>query len=125
MQITKFTVALLTAVSGASAKCWSGGESGHFGSGLTGANSLSLVCSYLSGTYRANEQRHTCVKDNKGIRWDFTLKKLGDGARDIETKECESGFGKEAFGCEFGGHSSYANWEYKADPQNGECTSTT
>ncbi|KAI6082504.1 hypothetical protein F4821DRAFT_263810 [Hypoxylon rubiginosum] len=122
MQVTKFTITLLTAVSGVSAGCYTGGEDGHMGSGLLGQNDIDLACAYLAGDYSGHEEeRYTCVRDSKGIRWDFALKKISDGYRKAGKSECEDGMKKEALSCQYGGKTSYTNWEYKADPQSGRC----
>ncbi|TRX96372.1 hypothetical protein FHL15_002644 [Xylaria flabelliformis] len=103
------------------ATCYDTGQGGNYGKELDSINGLYIACTALSGTYIKGESRMTCVQDSAGRKWNFDLKHISGGSRTIKIDECMSGMAKEAHGCWRGGHSSYWNWAYKADPNTGHC----
>ncbi|KAH9888250.1 hypothetical protein F4778DRAFT_414343 [Xylariomycetidae sp. FL2044] len=124
MQFTLACTTLLAAISTVSANgCYSGGEDGDKGAGLT-EHHWDVVCGYLKGDYLSQESRETCVTDNKGIKWAFELKCISDNYRSIDVAECKDGMKKSAMNCEYGGDIEYTNWEYTADPNAGRCISS-
>ncbi|KAL2063958.1 hypothetical protein VTL71DRAFT_4452 [Oculimacula yallundae] len=79
------------------------------------------VCSIVNGHFVKGEWRRQCVTDKNNVRWDFQLKYKGGKEQDtIDGIECANGFMKE-LKCKHGGKTGYKNWEYTADPNNGNC----
>lgn len=76
MVVTVFAaMGLLAAVfSTVSAKCYSGGQDGHKGTGLDSVNGLNNACMALMGSYTGGETRSTCIQDSVGTKWNFQLK---------------------------------------------------
>ncbi|KAG9253653.1 uncharacterized protein F5Z01DRAFT_737503 [Emericellopsis atlantica] len=70
------------------------------------------------GTY--NGRKAACFNTPHG-KMDFIITHISDGERDLSQEECYDGLQKEIHGCGKGGSSSYTNWRYKADPNEGEC----
>ncbi|KAM7183307.1 hypothetical protein V8F33_013669 [Rhypophila sp. PSN 637] len=79
----------------------------------------------LSGTYGPedtyNGQKVACLNTGDGNKIDFVIKHITEGNRDLPWAECYDGLQKEIGGCAKGGQSDYANWYYKADPNEGAC----
>ncbi|KAM7212190.1 hypothetical protein V8F06_012442 [Rhypophila decipiens] len=107
-----------------SAKCHESGLDWH---NKDAARSMaSQACTLLlSGTYGPestyNGQKAACVNTGDGNKIDFVIRHIEDGNRDLAWAECYDGLQKEVGGCAKGGQSDYANWYYKADPNEGTC----
>ncbi|TGJ78945.1 hypothetical protein E0Z10_g9823 [Xylaria hypoxylon] len=104
-----------------SATCYTTGQAGDYGKGLDTVDGVRHACLSLQGTYYGKEGRQYCIQDSAGTKWNFELRHISGGNRQIDIDECISGMSKEAHGCWRGGHSSYWNWAYKADPNTGYC----
>ncbi|XXH01378.1 hypothetical protein Hte_007738 [Hypoxylon texense] len=66
----------------------------------------------LAKEYSGNEQDFLRVWDDLHIfTMDFQIKRIKDSPRNLPVDECISGLGKETK-CEYGGQTSYGNWQY-------------
>ncbi|KAK3356680.1 hypothetical protein B0T25DRAFT_603195 [Lasiosphaeria hispida] len=79
----------------------------------------------LSGTYGPESsfsgQRVSCANSGQGAKVDMIIKHIKGGNRDLGPGECFDGLRKQIEDCGKGGKSTYENWEYKADPNEGNC----
>ncbi|KAM7194169.1 hypothetical protein V8F20_008089 [Naviculisporaceae sp. PSN 640] len=79
-------------------------------------------CNEVQGNFRVGEVKYRCYNLNNKKKVDFSLKYKGlNTFRTIKQAECFNGIHKEIHGCKHGGRTSYANWEYTADPNAAQC----
>ncbi len=107
-------IAAASFISTAAAGCYQTGAKWSEAGGKDAAiGSLPVVCKALRGTYKKGEEFSYCVQPEKGRRFDFRIKYIGDdGYRNISQRECEDGLVKEIKNCARGGNKSYGNWRY-------------
>ncbi|KAK1836644.1 hypothetical protein QBC39DRAFT_55584 [Podospora conica] len=80
------------------------------------------ACKRLVGTFVKNEVRYECRDLSNKKKADFSLVYIGSAqSRNIDLAECYDGMAKEIGGCDRGGATSYSNWHYSADPNDGQC----
>ncbi|KAL8905873.1 MAG: hypothetical protein Q9171_006502 [Xanthocarpia ochracea] len=109
----------LALVSHALAGCYSGGQSG--GKSEFAQGKIEDICDRkLLGDYLPRQPRTACLTEND-FSWHFEIKLISGEDRKLPLEECISGLTKEITGCEFGGSSTYDNWEYTSDPNRGTC----
>lgn len=97
----------------ARARCFGEGET--WGSSANRARATSFlneVCSELQGSYGAGITKSACRNGNDNIRFNYAVKHISGGGRDLGVNECIDGLNKEITGCDRGGRTSYTNWEY-------------
>ncbi|KAF2681170.1 hypothetical protein K458DRAFT_391964 [Lentithecium fluviatile CBS 122367] len=105
--------------------CFSGGETwnGRQADAKTAAYNACrnfVLASEAGVTYNSGQIRNACTNIGSN-RVNFSLKLVSGGSRIIKSAECISGLYKEIEGCDRGGRTSYANWEYTSDPNAGNC----
>ncbi|KAI0023517.1 hypothetical protein F4780DRAFT_728441 [Xylariomycetidae sp. FL0641] len=123
MYIAKvLSVALAALVSHAQAECYWTGEFWATGQGSAAMTACTMG---LSGNYgpQGTDQgmKYYCIQHSDNLKYEFWVWHIKDGQRDLDSQECYHGLSKEALRCSHGGHRSYKNWSYKADPNTGTC----
>ncbi|EHK21764.1 uncharacterized protein TRIVIDRAFT_111995 [Trichoderma virens Gv29-8] len=103
--------------------CFKTGAS--YGAEKAAANKAALTaCSgALTGTYSKRETRVKCypIGNNKVVMLTIGLTgKNAPSSRTIYSQECFDGLSKE-IECSKGGDTTYGNWRYRADPNEGSC----
>ncbi|KAF2238035.1 hypothetical protein EV356DRAFT_573631 [Viridothelium virens] len=74
------------------------------------------------GTCQPNDIRAKCYNLSSGKMVNFDLRVRPDVvARTIAADECYDGLQKQVNECDNGGTTTYGNWEYTADPNDGQC----
>ncbi|KAL8772557.1 MAG: hypothetical protein Q9209_002218 [Squamulea sp. 1 TL-2023] len=120
MKLTALLLGFLPAL--ISAECYSGGESWDR---TLATSAVDTACKEFAGDYHLNESKQKTIDVFNGQCYSFVLQRItggdGDVLREITEDECKNGMNHEVNGCEHGGHSSYTDWSYKADPNKGPC----
>lgn len=78
----------------------------------------------FSGRYNKRETRVKCynLSSNKQVKLTVGLTGPNAGStRAIDERECYDGLSSEIFNCGKGGDTTYGNWRYRADPNEGRC----
>jgi len=85
---------------------------------------LVRVCDEIvgEGSFAAGEKRHRCRPVSMGEQHvDYTVTRISGTAGVLTYGDCWDGLQKEIVGCSKGGSSSYSNWKYTSDPNDGPC----
>ncbi|KAI1398986.1 hypothetical protein F4819DRAFT_489066 [Hypoxylon fuscum] len=125
MQFSTILIASLSAAATVSAGCYSGGDDGHNGNGLTSKDIIGTVCNQIYGAYLDGEDRHSCATDDQNVKWNFYIKNKAGTRRTVSLAECKLRLGNEAFACQHGGESTIDKWQYVSDPSKGQCVDKT
>ncbi|KAH8723849.1 hypothetical protein GQ44DRAFT_750667 [Phaeosphaeriaceae sp. PMI808] len=104
--------------------CFSSGA--NFGSDQNAAlDAAQSACNGpLKGKYDKRETRVRCynLSSNKHVKLTVGLTGPDAGStRTIGSNECVNGLTKEIVNCSKGGDTTYGNWRYRADPNEGRC----
>ncbi|RYO77859.1 hypothetical protein DL766_004894 [Monosporascus sp. MC13-8B] len=78
----------------------------------------------LNGKYNKRETRVRCYNLSQSKHVMLTVGLTGRNAgstRTIGSDECYNGLTKEIINCGKGGDTTYGNWRYRADPNEGRC----
>ncbi|KAK4120938.1 hypothetical protein N657DRAFT_648292 [Parathielavia appendiculata] len=78
----------------------------------------------LKGTYQKRETRVKCYGIGGGKHVKLTVGLTGPNApskKTIGADECYNGLISEIVSCSKGGDTTYGNWRYRADPNEGSC----
>ncbi|KAK3187360.1 hypothetical protein K4F52_003992 [Lecanicillium sp. MT-2017a] len=78
----------------------------------------------LKGKYNKRETRVRCYNLSNRKHVKLTVGLTGHNAgstRTIGSDECYNGLIKEIVNCKKGGDTTYGNWRYRADPNEGKC----
>ncbi|KAK0710733.1 hypothetical protein B0H67DRAFT_646166 [Lasiosphaeris hirsuta] len=125
MQLTN-VLTFLTFTGYATAECFDSGV--DWDDKTFALNSALSTCHMqLTGTYGPESsfsgQKASCANGKPGsnIKYDFIIKHIKGGEKALGPGECFEDLRKEIEGCKKGGRSSYENWQYKADPNEGSC----
>ncbi|KAK7740844.1 hypothetical protein SLS62_010989 [Diatrype stigma] len=116
-------LALVATASSVMAGCFSGGENFATQKAIA-LSSAQDVCNskYSQKDWSDNNPLAACYDLDSGKKVDFVLQRISTGGtRYISPAECYDGFQKEVNGCEYGGSTSYTNWQYTADVNAGSC----
>jgi hypothetical protein len=60
----------------------------------------------------ADEQRSYCANLGGNVKVNFNIKRIGNSKKSLDFDACYDGLRKEIEGCNHGGRTKYANWEY-------------
>ncbi|KAH6876809.1 hypothetical protein B0T10DRAFT_610178 [Thelonectria olida] len=110
------------------ADCWSGGQSFNVYKDYIKGRIRSDLCPGVA-YFPPDEWKVYCVSvprdinNSKGVvafHVNFGAKSLRE-ARSLAPKDCYNYFAREIDGCDYGGHSEYANWIFSVDPNAGPC----
>ncbi|KAI0435727.1 hypothetical protein F4803DRAFT_573973 [Xylaria telfairii] len=91
------------------------------------AYALELAAAACNGglgqrTYTSDSSVATvCYNIDTNKRVNFQVSKISAGDRFLNAADCQDGLTKEINGCGQGGDSSYTNWRYISDPNDGLC----
>ncbi|KAK3216562.1 hypothetical protein GRF29_1g154216 [Pseudopithomyces chartarum] len=95
---------------------------GCFGSGASWGNrqdkardAAKRACKERLGKptgYLGNEQRSYCANLGGNVKVNFNIKRIGNSKQSLDFNACYDGLRKEIEGCNHGGRTKYANWEY-------------
>ncbi|VUC21232.1 unnamed protein product [Clonostachys rosea] len=105
-------------------KCFATGEKYGIEKGEAFAAARQACNGPLKGTYSKRETRVRCYNIGRNKQVKLTVGLTGKNAgstRTIGSDECYNGLSKEISNCEKGGDTTYGNWRYRADPNNGLC----
>ncbi|KAI6080377.1 hypothetical protein F4821DRAFT_276201 [Hypoxylon rubiginosum] len=102
----------------ACAECFGGSDpKDRWGDRTIGSILIAHACKgTLAKTYNGNEQVHATLWNEWHTEaFSFQINRIKDSSRTLTYAECLSGLDKE-LRCEYGGSSTYRNWQYTAKP---------
>ncbi|KAK4188077.1 hypothetical protein QBC35DRAFT_550617 [Podospora australis] len=91
----------------------------------TALNKAREICDgFFEGTWQKRESHMRCFQLSANKHVKFTVGLMGPNAgatRYLGSDECYGGLISEIVKCSRGGETTYGNWRYRADPNDGQC----
>ncbi|KAI3318897.1 hypothetical protein HD806DRAFT_539923 [Xylariaceae sp. AK1471] len=106
--------------------CWNTGEKWGAQGGLA-MNFAAQACNNAfvgtsgSRIWQAGDEIEQCYNLDSGKMVDFTIVNENSGSATLTSDDCYTYFEKQIHGCGQGGYQKNAGFQFKADPNSGQC----